>query len=130
MSATWRTSQKRATDFGTHAGELEEFEHGGFVFEEQLFAEGEGSGLFDFLDIGGHAFANAGDVEESLRVFGGEFGELDGGGLDGFGGAAVGADAKGIASADFEQVGGLDEEIGYAAIVHGGIIGTRVRNRD
>ena len=54
-------------------------------------------------------------------------GELDGGGLDGFGGAAVGADAEGIASCDFEQVGGLDEEIGDGAVVHAGIIGTRAK---
>ena len=52
--------------FGAHAGEAEEFEHGGFVFLQELFAEGHGAGGEEGLDVGDHAFADAGDGEELL----------------------------------------------------------------
>ena len=53
---------------GAHAGEAEEFEHGGLVFLEELFAEGHGAGGDEGDDVGGHAFADAGDGEESFGV--------------------------------------------------------------
>ena len=46
---------------GAHAGEAEELEHGGFVFLEQLLTQGDGSGVDEVADVGGHAFADAGD---------------------------------------------------------------------
>ncbi len=52
--------------FGSHAGEAEEFEHGGFVFLEQLFAEGHRAGGEESLDVGDHAFADAGMARSCL----------------------------------------------------------------
>ena len=51
---------------GAHAGEAQEFEHGGFVFLQELFAQGHGAGGEERLDVGGHAFADAGDGEKGL----------------------------------------------------------------
>ncbi len=53
---------------GTHAGKAEEFEHGGFVFLKELFAEGHGAGVDEGDDVSGHAFADAGDGEEGFGV--------------------------------------------------------------
>ena len=44
----------------------------GLYLSEELFAEGEGAGLLDLLDIGGHAFADAGDFQELFGVVGDE----------------------------------------------------------
>ena len=105
---------------GAHAGEAQEFEHGGLVFGEELFAEGHGAGGDEVADVGGHAFADAGDGEEELwgRRRGGEGGELGGLLLDGLGGAAVGADAEGVGCVDFEEGGGFVEEAGDGDVVH------------
>ena len=46
--------------------------------------------------------------------------ELGGLLLDGFGGAAVGADAEGVGGVDLEEGGGFVEEAGDRDIVHGG----------
>ena len=103
--------------FGSHAGETKEFEHGGFVFLQELFAEWHGSGGEEGLDVRKHAFANAGDGEELFGVVcdGGELGGLL---LDCLGGAAVGADAEGVGGVDFEERGGFVEEAGDRDIVH------------
>jgi hypothetical protein len=39
-------------------------------------------------------------------------------GFDGLGGIAVGADAEGVLSVDFEQVGGFIKDAGYGFVVH------------
>ena len=106
--------------FGAHAGEAQEFEHGGFVFLEELFAERHGAGGDEGDDVGGHAFAYAGDGEESfgVGVGRGEGGELGGLLLDGFGGSTVGADAEGVGGVDFEESGGFVEETGDGDVVH------------
>lgn len=104
--------------FGAHAGETEELEHGGLVFLQKLFAEWHGSGSEKSLDVGDHAFADAGDGEELFGIFG-DGGELGGLLLDGLGCAAVGADAKGICGIDLEEGGSFVEESGDRDIVHG-----------
>ena len=103
-----------------HAGEAEEIEHGGLVFEEELFAEGHGAGGDEGDDVGGHAFADAGDGEESFGVGVGlgEGAELSGLLFYGFGGAAIGADAEGVGAVDFEEGGGFVEETGDGDVVH------------
>ena len=79
-------------------------------------------------NVGGHAFADAGDGEERFGVGrGSEGGELSGLLLDGLGGAAVGADAEGVGGVDLEQCGGFVEQAGDGDIVHGDTI--RVRGR-
>ncbi len=105
---------------GAHAGEAQEFEHGGLVFGEKLGAEGHGAGGDQLDDIGGHAFADAGDGEE-LFGFGDEGGELGGLLLDGLGGAAVGADAEGVGCVDLKQGGGFVEQAGDGDVVHEGV---------
>ena len=105
--------------FGSHAGEAQEFEHGGFVLLQELFAEGHGAGGEEGLDIGDHAFADARDGQERFGVVreGGELGRLL---LYGFSGAAIGADAKGVSCVDLEEGGGFIEEAGDRDIVHEG----------
>ena len=105
---------------GAHAGELQQAQHGGFVFLQQLVAEGHGAGGDEVADVGGHAFADAGDVEQRLGVgFGrGERRRVDGLLLDGFGGAAIGADAEGVGGVDFEQRSGFVEETREGDVVH------------
>ncbi len=86
---------------GAHAGEAQEFEHGGFVFLQELFAQGDGAGGEESLNVGRHAFADAGDGEELFGIVG-ESDELCGLLLDCLGGAAIGADAKGIGGVNLE----------------------------
>ena len=114
--------------FGSHAGEAEELEHGGAVVGEQLVAQGHGAGGDEVADVGGHAFADAGDGEQRFGVGlgGGEGGELGGLLLDGLGGAAVGADAEGVGGVDFEESGGFFEQAGEGDVVHGSqVLGCR-----
>ena len=74
----------------------------------------------EVADVGGHALADAGDGEDCLGIGfrGGQGGELGGLLLDGFGGAAVGADAEGVGCIDFEQGGGLVEQACEGDVVH------------
>ena len=66
MSQTWQGGPDEGDGLWAHAGEAEEIEHGGLVFVEELFAEGHGAGGDEGDDVGGHAFADAGDGEEEL----------------------------------------------------------------
>ena len=106
--------------FGAHAGEPEEVEHGGAVAGEELVAEGHGAGGDEVADVGGHAFADAGNGEESFGIgFGSdEGGELDGLLLDGLGGAAIGADAEEVGTVYFEEGGGFVEKAGESDVIH------------
>ncbi len=87
---------------------------------EQFVAQRHGAVLLDRLDVGDHALADAGDFEQALGIAG-DGGERDGALLDGFGGAAIGADAKGIAGADLQQIGGFGEHLCDGAIFHCGV---------
>ena len=69
------------------------------------------------MDVGDHAFADTGNLEQAFGI-GGDGGEGNGALLDGFGGAAVGAYAEGIARADLEEIGGFGEELCDGAIFH------------
>ncbi len=102
---------------GAHAGELEQLKHGGLVAREQFIAQRHGAVLLDRLDVGDHAFADAGNLEQAFGI-GGDGGEGNGALLHGFGGAAVGAYAEGIARADLEEIGGFGEELCDGAIFH------------
>ena len=106
--------------FGAHAGEAEEFEHGGAVAGEEFGTQRHGAGGDEVADVEGHGLADAGDGEEGFGVGfgGGEGGQLGGLLLDGFGGAAVGADAEDVGTIDFEQGGGFVEEAGEGEVIH------------
>ncbi len=108
--------------FGAHAGEFEQAEHAGLVAGEEFVAQGHGSGGDEVADVGGHALADAADGEQGLGVGVGEGEGFELGGLllDGLGGAAVGADAEGVGTVDFEEGGGLVEEAGQGDVVHKG----------
>ena len=75
--------------------------------------------LEHFLQVQQHAFADAGDGEHFLGLAD-QFGDLLGLGFNGFGGVAVGADAEGILTVDFEQVGGFVENAGDGFVIHCG----------
>src|SRR6202012_2874580 len=102
--------------FRTHAGKAQELEYGGFVLLEKLLAERHGSCCEESLDVGDHAFADAGDGEELLGVFA-DGGELGGLLLDGLGCAAVGADTEGICCVDLEEGSSFVEESGDRNII-------------
>ena len=102
---------------GPEALNLEQFEHGGTVFLEQLGVDLDVALLKKVLQVGEHAFADAGDGEQ-LFGLGDQVGDLLRHGLDGLGGVAVGADAEGILAVDFEQVGGLVEDAGDGLVIH------------
>jgi hypothetical protein len=101
----------------THAGKAQEFEHGGLVFCEQLFAEGHGAGVDELHDIGGHGLADSGDGEKLFR-FGDKGGELRGLLLNSFGGAAIGADAEGVGCVYLKQGRGFIEQASDGDVVH------------
>ena len=105
---------------GAHAGKAEQLEHGGLVAAEEFFAQRHGAGGDEVADVGGHAFADARDGEERLGVGVGcgERGELRGLLLYGFGGAAIGANAKGIGCVDLQQCSGLIEQSRKGNVVH------------
>jgi len=114
---------------GAHAGEAEEIEHGGAIFCQEFRAEGHGTGRDEVADVGGHAFADAGDAEQGFGVGGltgwwrDESGEGGGVLFDGFGSAAVGADTEGVLAVDLKESGGFVEQASNGDVVHGGLCG-------
>ena len=105
---------------GAHAGEAEELEHGGAVAGEELITQGHGAGGDEVADALRHALADVGDGEQGLGigVGHGEGCELGGLGLDGFGGATVGADTEGVGAVDLEEGSGFIEKAGDGDVVH------------
>ncbi len=101
----------------THARQAQQLQHGGLVFQQQLFAQRHRARALDLLDIRRHPLADAGDLLQLLRVAGNRA-QLDCGGFHRFGGAPVRADAKRIARADLQQVGRLRQQLRNRAIVH------------
>ncbi len=77
--------------------------------------------LEDFVDVLGHAFADAGKGGEFLAIFGEVFDAL-GDAVDQVGGAFVAAIAADDGAIDFEEMGGVAEDFGDFAIFHAGII--------
>ena len=91
---------------------------------QELFAEGEGAGAEDRLDVGDHALADAGDGEELFGVVC-EGQELGGLLLDSFGGSTIGADTEGIGGINLEQGSSFVEKAGDRDIVHENAIRVR-----
>ena len=67
--------------------------------------------LSNFLDVGCHALADSGNLEQRLDVAGEAGGHL-GVPFEGFGGATVGTNAKGIVAVDLHEIGGFAEDGG------------------
>ena len=77
--------------------------------------------LAELLDVGGHAFADAGNFQQLLGLA--EQGrDLLGRGLKGFGGAAIGADAKGVVAVDLHEIGGFVEDVRDGFVVQGELL--------
>ena len=103
----------------SQALDLEQVEHRRVIFLKQFGVQGKFALFEHFLQVGQHAFADAGDGENFLG-FVDDVGDLLGLGFDGFGGVAIRADAEGISAVDFEQVGGFVEDAGDGFVVHCG----------
>ena len=101
-----------------HAGKTEEFEHGGLVFEEELFAKRHGPGGDQLYNVGCHALADAGDGEE-LPGLADKGDELSGLLLDGLGGAAIGTNTKRVRCIYFEQGRSFIEQASNGDVIHG-----------
>ncbi len=74
---------------------------------------GRGNGL----QIGGHAFADAGNLQQARRIAR-SLGQIHCGLLGSFGGAPVAADAKAVGSVDLQQIGRLRQQAGHGFVVH------------
>src|SRR5579872_579660 len=99
--------------------DLQQLQHRGMIFLEQLGVDRQLAFFEHFLEILEHAFADAGNLENLLR-FADQIGNLLWVGLDGLGGVAVRADAKRILAVNFEQVGGFVENARNGFVVHSG----------
>ena len=95
----------------------EEVQNGFGIFLEKLFPQGIVAGLEDFLDVIGHAFADAGQFHQLFAV-GGKF-------FDGFGqaveqlrGALVAAETADHRAVDFEQLRRFAQDASDFAIFH------------
>jgi hypothetical protein len=95
---------------------------------QELFAQGEVAGREEGLDVGGHAFAYAGNGEKLFGVIS-EGGELRRLLFDCLGGTAIGADSEGVSAVNLEQCSGFVEQAGDRDIVHGDAIRVRERIR-
>ena len=103
---------------GAEALNFQQVQHGGAIFLQQLGVEGEPSFFKDLLHVQQHALADAGNFQHLFR-FADDVSDLVGKRFNGLGSGAVGANAKGILTIDFKQVGSLVEDAGDGAIVHG-----------
>ena len=107
--------------------DLQQLEHRRAVLLQQLGVQRDAPGLVEILQVRAHALADAGNFEQLLG-----FGNQRPDGLverfDGFGGAAIGADAEGIVAVDLHQVGGFVQDGGDGLVVERALFGhTRLR---
>ena len=107
--------------FRAEALERENVENRRGIFLQELLAEAVVAGLENFVDVIGHAFADAGKRGELGAVFGEIFDALGNAGKQ-FGGAFVAAITADDGAVDFEEERGLVKDAGDVAIFHGGII--------
>ncbi len=116
MDAICAADQKRAMVLGAHAGKFEQVEDAGAVFRHKLVAQRHGAGGGDGLEVCGHALADAGNLKQARGV-GGDGGNVDGGLLDGLGGAAIAADAEAVGAVDLHEVGGFGQQMSDGGVV-------------
>ena len=102
----------------TEALNLEQFEHRRAIFFQQFGVDLDGALLEKMLQIGEHAFANAGHGEKLLGLVD-QIGDLLRQRFNGLGGVAIGTNAEGVLAVDFEQVGSFVENSGDGFVVHG-----------
>ncbi len=104
--------------FGSQSLNLEQLQHRGPVFREQLSMLAQTAFFEELLDVQQHAFADAGN---SSSFFGSLIMSAICCGRASIASAAiaVGTNAEGILAIDFEQVGGFIEDAGDGFVVHG-----------
>src|SRR5208283_1205733 len=68
------------------------------------------------LNVGRHALADAGDLEQLLR-FVDQSRDLLGEPFERFGGAAIGADTEGVVAVDLHEISGFVEDVGDGLVV-------------
>ena len=97
--------------------DLEQLQHRRAVFFEKLGMLLQVALVHDLAQVGGHAFADTGNFQQLFGVLD-QFGDLLRQGFNGFGGIAIGAYAKRILTGNLHQIGGLEQDIGDALVVH------------
>ena len=97
--------------------DLQQLQHRGPVFLQQLLMRAELAAAAQLLDVGGHAFADAGNLQQLLG-FVDQCRDLLGQAFEGLGGAAIGADAERVVAIDLHEIGGFVEDVGDGFVVH------------
>src|SRR5271157_1331510 len=112
--------------------DLQQLQHRWPVFLQQLLMNPKFAAAAQLLDVRRHAFANAGNLQQLLRIVQ-QGGDLLRNPFESLSGAAIGADAERVAAVDLHQVSGFVEDVGDGLIVHAehpsGIVTCTNRNR-
>ena len=104
--------------FGPKPLDFQQLQHRRPVFLEQFLMLPELACLAELLDVGGHAFADAGNFQQLLGLA--EQGRnLVGRGLNRLGGAAIGADTESVVAVDLHQIGGFVEDVRDGFVIQG-----------
>ena len=101
---------------GAEALDLEQLQHGGTIFFQQLGVQAQLAFFENFLQVLAHSLADAGNGEQRFLVTD-DVGYGLSQALDGLCGAPVGADAKRVVALDLHQVGGLVKDVGERLII-------------
>jgi hypothetical protein len=101
---------------GAETLDLQQIQHRRLIFCEQLAVEPELALAEDLLNVGGHALADAGNLQQLLGLTH-QLGDGSGQRLQCLRRIAVGADAERIVAAHLHQVGGLVKNGGHALVV-------------
>ena len=100
----------------------------GGIFLQQFLAQGVVAGVQNFLDVLGHAVADAGKFRELLLVVGEVF-DAFGNAVEQLGDFFVAAVAADNGAVDFEQLRGLAQNLGDVSIFHASLFYFAATNR-
>ena len=102
---------------GAESLNFQQLQHGRVILLQQSGLHGELAGIKEFLQVGQHPFADAGNGEHLLGIADDVL-QLMCVAFDGLRGIAVGANAERILPINFEQVGRLVEDVGDCLVIH------------
>ena len=97
--------------------DLQQLQHRGPVLLQQLLVRPELAAAAQLLDVGRHALADAGNLQQLLG-FVDQCRDLLRQSFDGLGGAAIGADAERVVAVDLHEIGGFVKDVGDGLVVH------------
>src|SRR3954469_20049978 len=100
---------------------LQQLQHARTELRQQLAMQAQLAFAGDLAQVGGHAFADARNLQQLLLV-GDDLADLLRQRLDGFGGATIRAYAEGVVAADLHQVSSLVKRICDGFIVQAGSV--------